>query len=85
MLRLNYVLCVGNRSLLRSNLLDATINVWHKVALVHSRHEKRGVGEEVLHLFKWALSSLGKEAVEENGVGQVAYLTFGQFSIDCEL
>lgn len=75
---------MGNRTLLRSNLFDATINVWHKVAFVHSRYEKRGVGKEVLHLFKRALSSLGKEAVEENGVGQVANLIFGQFSIENE-
>lgn len=68
------MLSVGNGSLLGSNLLDATLEVGSKVALVHAWYEERGVGEEIVHLLERTLGRLGKEAVEEDGVGKVADL-----------
>jgi hypothetical protein len=60
--------------LLGSDFLDTTLEVGGKVILVHAWHEERGVGKEVVHLLKWSLGSLGQEAVEEDGVGQVTDL-----------
>lgn len=66
-----------NGSLLGSDLLEAALDVWNKVALVHSWHEERSVGEEIVHLLERTLGSLGKEAVEEDGIGEIANLRSG--------
>jgi hypothetical protein len=42
--------------------------------LLHTGDEQRGIGEEVSHLLKRAPGCLGQEAVEEEGVGEVANL-----------
>lgn len=60
--------------MLGSNFLDTALEVGGKVVLVHTGHEERSVREEVVHLLKRALGSLGQEAVEEDGVGEVADL-----------
>jgi hypothetical protein len=67
---------VCNRTLLGSDLLDTTLEICtgSPIALVHTRHEHWRVGEEVLHLFKRTLGGLGKEAVEEECIGEVADL-----------
>jgi hypothetical protein len=67
---------VCNGTLLGSDLLDTTLKIRTRspVALVHTRHEHWRVGEEVFHLFKRTFGGLGKEAVEEDCVGEVADL-----------
>lgn len=68
-------LVVGNGSLLGLDLCDTALDVGVlPIALVHARNEIRSVGEEVVHLLKRTLGSFRQEAVEEDGVGQVADL-----------
>ena len=68
---------VGNRSLLGLDFCDTALDICAlPVTLVHARNEVRSVGEEVVHLLKRTLGGLGQEAVEEDGIGQVANLIF---------
>jgi hypothetical protein len=63
-------------ALLGLDLLGATLDIDGEVARVHAGHENGGVGEEVVHLLERAVGSFGQEAVEEDGVCQIADLWF---------
>jgi hypothetical protein len=66
---------VRDGSLLGLNLCNAALDVGAlPVALVHARDEVRSVGEQVIHLLKRALRGLRQEAVEEDGISEVAHL-----------
>ena len=45
-----------------------------EVGLLHTRHEKRCIGEEMVHFFQRTLCSFGKDSPEEESVGEVADL-----------
>jgi hypothetical protein len=47
---------------------------WGPIVLVHSRYKDRRVREQVVHLLKWTLRGLRKEAVEEDRVCQITDL-----------
>ena len=64
-----------NRSLLGLDLCNAALDIGAlPVAPVHARDKVGSVGEQVVHLLKRALGGLRQEAVEEDGVGQIAHL-----------
>lgn len=66
---------VRDGPLLGLDLCNTALNIGAlPVALVHSGDEVRSIGEEVIHFLKRALSGLRQEAVEENGVGEIAHL-----------
>lgn len=46
------------------------------IRLLYGRHEKRGVGEQVIHFLEWAFGSFRKDDLEEYSVCQVTNLTF---------
>jgi hypothetical protein len=71
----NLLVVVRDGPLLGLNLSDATLDISvPPIATVHARNKDGCVGEEVVHLLKRTLGGLRQEAVEEDGVGQVANL-----------
>lgn len=68
------MLGMRDRALLCGNFLDTALDVETPVLLVHAGYKERSVCEEIVHLLKRALGSLGQEAVKEDGVREVAYL-----------
>lgn len=52
---------MGYRSLLSLNLFQTLLEIcaWHPVSLVHTRNPHWGMGEKMVHLFKWTPGSLG--------------------------
>ena len=60
-----------DRTLLGLDFFDTTLQILTRTvfAHVHTRHEHRCVGEEIIHFLEGTLSSLRKEAVEEDRVG----------------
>ena len=70
---LKSTLVVRDRSLLGLDLFDSALEIGRApFALIHARNEDGSVREKILHLLKRALGGLRQEAVEEDGVGQVA-------------
>ena len=46
------------------------------IRLLHGKHEKCGVGEQVIHFLEWAFGSFWKDDPEEYSVCQVTNATF---------
>lgn len=63
-------------TLLSLNILNFSLQVIGLViCLLYDRHEKRGVGEQVIHFLEWAFGSFWKNGPEEYSVCQVTNLT----------
>ena len=63
-------------TLLSLNILNSSLQVMGLVIrLLYGRHEKRGVGEQVIHFLEWAFGSFWKDGPEEYSVCQVTNLT----------
>ena len=66
---------VGDGSLLGFDFCNTALDIGAlPIALLHAGNEVRSISEEIIHFLKRTLSGLRQEAVEEDGVGQVADL-----------
>lgn len=62
-------------SLLSLDFLDSVLEIVRlEVEFLHAGHEEGRFGEEVLHLFEWALGRFRKESPEEYRIGQITHL-----------
>jgi hypothetical protein len=63
-------------TLLSLNFLNSSPGHESGIRLLYGRHEKRGVGEQVIHFLEWVFDSFRKDDPEEYSVYQVINLTF---------